>query len=282
MDDRTALAGVTVITLAVNLPGPLAAARLVQLGAHVIKVEPPAGDPLAFAAPDYYAELAAGQDVRTLDLKTAEARRQLDELASSAHVLLTAMRPRAAHNLGLPELVAQHGLVHVEIVGFAGERENVPGHDLTYQAAHGSLVPGSMPTVPVADVLGGEHAVTQALAGLRQREQDPAGTSAGVVRRVVLDDAAGWAAGMARHGITAPGGPLGGGSPFYDTYATADGHIALGAVEPHFAQAVAQAIGADRETLTRAFAARPTQAWVELAQQHDIPLEPIRTPTASV
>lgn len=150
-----ALAGVTVITLAVNLPGPLAAARLAQLGAHVIKVEPPAGDPLAYAAPDYYRELSASQEARTLNLKKAEDLEQLDGIAASAQILLTSMRPRAAAALGVPALVARHGLVHVEIVGFNGDRADVPGHDITYQAAHGTLTPDTMPTVPVADVLGG-------------------------------------------------------------------------------------------------------------------------------
>ncbi len=46
------LDGVTVVSLAVNLPGPLATARLAQLGADVTKVEPPAGDPLAVGAPE--------------------------------------------------------------------------------------------------------------------------------------------------------------------------------------------------------------------------------------
>ena len=48
------LSGVRVVTLAPNLPGPVAANRLVTLGATVTKVEPPAGDPLAVASPDYY------------------------------------------------------------------------------------------------------------------------------------------------------------------------------------------------------------------------------------
>lgn len=179
MDDSGALTGITVITLAVNLPGPLTAARLTAMGARVLKVEPPSGDPLQHVAPQYYRELAAHQEVMTLDLKTDSDKATLDSLAADAHVLLTSMRPRAAAALGLPALVERHGLVHVEIVGFNGDRADVPGHDLTYQAAHGSLVPGTMPTVPVADVLGGERAVTAALAGLRLREQAPASTSGG-------------------------------------------------------------------------------------------------------
>ena len=87
------LSGVRVVTLAPNLPGPAAAHRLVQLGATVTKVESPAGDPLALAAPAYYRVLADGQDVRTLDLKTREGRGVLDTLLAGADLLLTSSRP---------------------------------------------------------------------------------------------------------------------------------------------------------------------------------------------
>ena len=274
MTDQTPLNGITVLTLAVNLPGPLAAARLTQLGARVIKVEPPIGDPLEGAVAEYYRELTQGQDIRRVDLKTAEGAKELGTLAAEADVLLTAMRPRAAAALGLPELVDEHGLVHVEIVGFAGDRTDVPGHDLTYQAAHATLVPGTMPTVPVADVLGGEHAALEALAGLRQMAQRTA-DGGGIVRRVVLDEAAAWAAGPARYGLSAPGGPLGGGSPFYRTYATADGHIAVACIEPHFAKALTAQLGSEHEELERAFAAETTAHWAAFAQTHDLPIEAV-------
>lgn len=281
MNTNEPLAGVTVINLAINLPGPFAAARLSALGARVIKVEPPAGDPVAQVAPQYYEELSEGHEVLTINLKDEAGRRHLDELAADADILITAMRPRAAAALGVPELIERYGLVHVEIVGFAGERADVPGHDLTYQAAHGTLIAGSAPTVPVADILGGESAATAALAGLRQRESGDAGARTGVVQRVVLDDAAAWAAGPARHGLTAPGGPLGGGSPFYRTYDTADGAIAVGCVEPAFAAALAQQVGSDHKTLEAAFAQKSTSEWMDLAQAHDLPFEPVTMAAAA-
>ena len=54
------LSGVKVVTLALNTPGPVAAARLASMGAEVAKVEPPAGDPLKTAAPGWYHALANG------------------------------------------------------------------------------------------------------------------------------------------------------------------------------------------------------------------------------
>lgn len=303
MNTTQPLDGITVISLAGNLPGPLAAARLTALGAHVIKVEPPLGDALEAGVPAYYEELTAGQEIIMLDLKNPAEFGRMRELASKADLLLTAMRPKAAAALGLPELVDEFGLVHVEIVGFAADRADVPGHDLTYQAAHSTLVPGHMPTIPVADVLGGEHAALEALAGLRERdvrrsaggvagtegsagasrEEVGAGSGAdlggeprgGIVRRVVLDEAAAWAAGPARHGLTSPEGYLGGGTPFYRTYATQDGHVAVACLEPHFAKALATNLGADHDALEHAFAAESTAHWVAFAAEHDLPIEPI-------
>lgn len=124
-----------VVSLALNLPGPAAAARLVALGAQVTKVEPPAGDFLAEAAPAYYAELAAGQRVVTIDLKTTAGLAELAGLLDEADLLLTSSRPAALARLGL-DWASVHArwprLCQVAIVGHAGAEADVPGHDLTY------------------------------------------------------------------------------------------------------------------------------------------------------
>lgn len=62
------LAGVRVVTIAVNLPCHVAAARLASLGARVTSVLPPAGDPLEGAAPGCFEARHAGQRLLTLDL----------------------------------------------------------------------------------------------------------------------------------------------------------------------------------------------------------------------
>ena len=58
-----ALDGMRAVSLAVNVPGPTTAARLVALGASVTKVEPPAGDPLETAHPAWYD--SSGRDSRS-------------------------------------------------------------------------------------------------------------------------------------------------------------------------------------------------------------------------
>lgn len=132
------LNGVRILSLAVNIPGPLAAARLARFGASVTKVEPPTGDPLAAVAPSWYAELVSKQTVLVLDLKDAGDHAKLDVELTSADVLLTAMRPSALRRLGLDDAHVRYpGLCHVEIVGYDGDLEERPGHDLTYQAKIG-------------------------------------------------------------------------------------------------------------------------------------------------
>ena len=268
---RGPLDGVVVISLAVNLPGPLAAARLRSFGAEITKVEPPSGDPLAAVAPAWFQELVIGQDIVTLDLKSHHDREQLEELLAGADLLLTAMRPSAFDRLGLGESVRRHGLAHVEIVGHDGADAERPGHDLTYQAQYGTVAAPLMPLVPVADLLGAERAVSAAFAALRAREHGDPGTW-----RVVLEDAARDAGAAIRHGLTGPGAPLGGTLPGYAIYASADGHVAVAALEPHFAARLREHFGQTQEELTRLFAAQPSKHWEEIGAALDIPIVTVR------
>jgi alpha-methylacyl-CoA racemase len=266
------LDGVRVVSLAINLPGPLAAARLAALGASVTKVEPPAGDPLSGAAPLWYAELTAGQDVVTLDLKDPAGKEILEGLLAGADILLTSHRPSALRRLGLLDAgpPANRRLSHVEIVGYDGDREDEPGHDLNYQAAHGTVQPPAMPLAPIVDLLGSERAVQAALAAILLTRS----TGTGVHRRVVLEEAALGAGAPVRHGLFGPGAPLGGALPGYAIYASADGHVALGAVEPVFLQRTLALLGVanDRAEMADVFATKSGREWAELGASHNIPL----------
>lgn len=273
--ERGPLNGVTILSIAVNLPGPLAASRLLSFGAEVIKVEPPTGDPLKDAAPSWYDELVKGQRIRTLDLKASSDREQLEGILSGVDLLLTAMRPSAFDRLGLRESLRRHRIAHVEIVGHDGAAAEQPGHDLTYQAAQGTIAPPAMPMTPVADLLGAERAVTAAFAALRARERGELDTW-----RVVLEDAARDAAAPIRHGLTGPGAPLGGVLPNYAMYPTTDGHIAVAAIEPHFAMRLAEHIGTTRDELAHGFATQPSKHWEELGIAFDIPIVTVHSATA--
>lgn len=277
-DDRIAgaLLGVRVVSLAINLPGPLAASRLAALGADVVKVDPPTGDPVAVIAPGWYAELHERVKVVPLDLKQVDDRAALDELLSEADVLITSQRPSALARLGLDQLSGQFPrLVHIEIVGYDGDRVEEPGHDLTYQAAYGTLTPPTMPTIPAADLLGSERATQVALAALLARGADGVGGR----HRVSLEDGARLAGKAVRHGLMGGGAPLGGAMPEYRIYAAADGYVALGAVEPHFAARVHEHLGTTHSEIGATLAAHPTATWEDLAARVDLPLVRIE-PTA--
>lgn len=264
------LDGITVVSLAINLPGPLAASKLSALGAKVIKVEPPTGDPLNFATPAWYKELTHGQEIRSLDLKSPDQRAEFDRLLAKADILLTASRPSALRRLGFMNPVDQFSnLNHIEIVGYDGAQENHPGHDLTFQAQHGTLQPPQLPLVPVADLLGAEHAVQAALAALFQQQR----TGQPSHQRVVLDQAAHDAGAAARHGLTGTGSPLGGGFPGYGIYKSLDGFIAVAAIEPAFLQRTLDALGAgnSHSEFAAAFATKTTAEWEQIGKEMDIP-----------
>ena len=272
------LRGVWVLTLAVNLPGPVAASRLAAMGASVVKIEPPGGDPLARFNSDYYEGLNAGQEVVRLDLKDPKDRASLHGRLEETDLLLTASRPAALGRLGLswPELHARFPrLCHVAIVGHPPPDEDTPGHDLTYQARFGTLTPLELPRVLVADLAGAERAVSAALSLLLARER---GQVAGY-EQVALSEAARSFAEPLRQGLAAPGGVLGGGFPGYGLYHTREGHVALAALELHFWERLLQELGVkgdERRDLERIFETKTAKQWEEWAAERDLPLAAVR------
>ncbi len=95
------LKGTHIVSLATNLPRPIAASRLQEMGASITKIEPPSGDPLMRYSPEWYERLVEGQQVVKLDLKDSNQRRQLDELLKYSHLLITSMRLGALERLAL-------------------------------------------------------------------------------------------------------------------------------------------------------------------------------------
>ena len=260
-----------IVSVAVNLPGPVAARALQQAGAEVTTLLPPGGDPMVTYSPGLFEELHAGQELLTVDLRTDSGRARAHDLVARADVLITSSRPQALVRMGMDFGTTSRlnsRLCQVDIVGFPGAAAERPGHDLTYQADEG-LVDTQLPRTLVSDMAGGQQAAFEALTGLLLADA----TARPVHRRVALSDAAAFMALPLTHGLTGRGQLLGGGDPCYDVYATADGAIALAALEPHFRERVAAVVGATtREALTTHFAAHPTGYWVEWAAEHDVPL----------
>jgi len=267
------LQGICILNLALNLPGPAAARRLLGLGAEVIKIEPPSGDPMRIYHAQWYRDMAEGQTVMTLDLKAAEDRRSLNELLGAADLLITANRPAALARLGLDwETVHREfpRLCQVAVIGYPPPRDNEPGHDLTYQASLGLINPPHMPRTLLADMAGAEQTVAAALALLLARERG----AGGGYQEVALSEAAAAMAEPLRYGITAPGALLGGNIPEYNIYRTNDGWIAVAALEPHFKRRLEEALSvSNREEYQAAFLQRSSADWQQWGESLDLPIE---------
>jgi crotonobetainyl-CoA:carnitine CoA-transferase CaiB-like acyl-CoA transferase len=179
------LHGVRVIDCTTVVLGPWAGQQLGDLGADVVKVEPPDGDTTRQLGPMRNPDmgaffLAVNRNKRSLvlDLKQEAARRVLLRLAAGADVLLHNYRPRAARRLGLSYdmfRAVNPGLVYVGTYGFraAGPYGDKPAYDDVIQAASGlaslqSAVVGEpryMPTI-VADKTSSMTLLAAVLAAL--------------------------------------------------------------------------------------------------------------------
>lgn len=270
------LHGIRVVSIAVNLPGPAAAARLQSLGAQVVTVLPPSGDPMEQYAAEFYEQLHVGQELRTVDVKSETGKRDIAELLDAADVLLTSSRASALRRMGLDfaTVHARHPQVcQVDIVGYPGELADVPGHDLTYQADAGLLVDGHMPRTTIIDLAGAERAVAEATTALVARAR----LGVGVRREVALSDVAVAMSAPLRAGLTGPGQLLGGGLPVYSIYDTAAGKVAVAALEPHFMARLLALLELSEDECTheqigRVLATRTAAEWAALAEEHDVPL----------
>lgn len=286
------LKGVRVLSLALNLPGPAALMRCQRLGATCVKLEPPAhpsappgtsGDPMGLYNRRAYDVLHQGVRVMTSDLKTDKGQKALHRELAKADVLITSFRPSALKKLGL-EWKSLHqaypALSLVAIVGAPGARAEEPGHDLTYLAESALIAGLELPPTLYADMGGSlmaSEAVLQARLHQLQKGQ-------GVRLEIALSEAAGYLALPRTWGLTTPGSAVGGGHAGYRVYPCKDGRVALAALEPHFATALAHAVGLKQAHIMAMFAPETHQAVADfmrtqtrqqldtLAAEKDIPL----------
>ncbi|RVU23297.1 CoA transferase [Streptomyces antnestii] len=188
------LAGLRVIELATVIMGPYAGAQLGDLGADVIKIEAPGGDPTRHFEPQRHEGMAGAtlnlnrnkRSVR-LDLKTSAGREALLALLRTADAFITNVRPQALRRLGLwYEDVADvnPGLVYVNAQGFRSDspQGDNAAYDDILQAASGLVwlneqVSGEAYYVPtvLADKVCGLVIVQSVLAALRHRDRTGAG-----------------------------------------------------------------------------------------------------------
>jgi CoA:oxalate CoA-transferase len=178
------LAGIRVLEFANFIAGPFCGMLLADMGADVIKIEPPRGD-LARAIPPIingesapFAALNRNKRSLALDLKTSEGRDIVFRLVKDADVFLENNRPGVMDRLGLDSVAIKEcnpHIVYTSISGFGqtGPDRNRGGVNLIVEAMAGTLSvigkPGEMPMRPglqTADILGAMFAAYSTLAGL--------------------------------------------------------------------------------------------------------------------
>ena len=195
------LDGIRVIDVSRVLAGPFATMLLADLGADVIKVEPPEGDETRAWGPPwwgdpgdglsaYFASVNRNKRGIVLDLRTDDGRAALDRLLADADLLVHNYRPSTASRLGLEAdaLASRHPeLIVASVGGFPGADADRPAYDLLAQAVSGLMSVTGEPDGPlmktgvaVLDLIAGLEMAVGALASL-------VGRASGGPRRVQVN-----------------------------------------------------------------------------------------------
>jgi crotonobetainyl-CoA:carnitine CoA-transferase CaiB-like acyl-CoA transferase len=279
-----------VVDLTRYLPGAFAGRELLRLGARVVRIEAPAGDPLRAAAPAWHAALTAGSEsvVCALPEEAAFAR----ALCARADVVLEGFRPGVAARLGIGPDDVPETVVYCSITGFGetGRHAGRAAHDLNYLGWAGVLedTAPANPPLQIADLAAGAlAAVTQVLAALVRRARTDEGA-----RIVVSMTHRSHALVEHRLGGDPFARMLTGGLACYRVYPTADGrYLTLAALEPKFFTRLCQLAGrpdlGERQfdpaqeplahELAAIFALRPLDDWLALFEGEDVCVGPVWT-----
>lgn len=253
---RGFLAGTRVLDLSNYIPGPYASLSLSDLGAEVVKIEPPDGDLMRGWGPldrdgvsSFYKVLNAGKTVCRADLKDRSQREEVLALVASSDVLIESYRPSVLARLGLDRATltrANPRLIHCAISGFgqSGSYRSRAGHDINYMALSGGLsisgtperpVMAAPPTSDYAAALQAALTITAALVTPRERRTsifiDIAVSESVLAWQACALSSAIRGASFFRRGE----GEESGGLARYRIYAASDGRfVALGPQEPKF------------------------------------------------
>jgi crotonobetainyl-CoA:carnitine CoA-transferase CaiB-like acyl-CoA transferase len=275
------LAGVTVADLTRYLPGPFASRELLRLGARVVKIEPPEGDPAAATNENAYRALNTGKEIVSWDARSEPAPAVLGE----ADVVLEGFRPGVWERLGV-ELPETTILCSITGFGTDGPHARDAGHDLNYLGYAGALedTAPALPPVQIADLgAGAQAAVIDVLAALLERTR----TGRGAHLVVSMTHGSHRFVAHRLHGEPVPR-LLTGGAACYRMYETSDGrHLTVAALEPKFWRNLCNLL--DREDLIDSafaprlleleelFRSRTQRDWLDLLEGRDTCVGPVLT-----
>ena len=306
------LDGVRVIDLSQYIPGPFATRQLSDLGADVIKVEPPAGDPMrqfmyqcgdGIQPSPVYRHLNRGKRIVNLDLKSNGGKQVLTRLIASADILLESFRPGVLARLGFDRKTLDKINPSLILCSLSGYGQNGPyqlraGHDVNYcslTSMHALKGTADRPVIgfpPLADHAGAMQASIAMLAALYARNQHDSGAFLDIslfesslswqYLPLLVDDA------------VTPHNLLNGGAACYNVYQCEDGaYFSLGALEANFWNSFCLALErpdwVDRQfetmpqqpliaEISRHVARHPLSHWHELLDSIDCCYTPLVSP----
>ncbi len=247
------LNGVRVVEIAAFYPGPFCCRLLSILGAEVIKIEPPGGEPgrmldAVFAAMNY------GKKSVFLDLKSKEGLEKFFEIVRDADVIVEGFRPGVAKRLGIDyESVKEinPSVIYCSISAFGQENKlaHLPAHDLNCLGLGGILEISGMgelrdPNVQLADFSSAVYATIAILSALYERER----TGRGRYIDVSMFHSALFSVPIHTSSMLNGLGilPAFSSNPVYGIYRTSDGHVTLGIIaEEHFWRRLCEALNLD-------------------------------------
>ncbi|KAB1152419.1 CoA transferase [Micromonospora sp. AMSO12t] len=300
------LAGLRLVELGGQGPVPFATMMLADLGAQVVRVDPP-GEPDRRERAQVNA-IDRGRTTVTLDLKSEADRRLVHRLLADADVLLDPFRPGVLERLGLDpaELTERNPrLVVARMTGWGqdGPLASAAGHDLNYIAVSGVLdtigLPEQGPVVPpmyLADFAGGGMVLAfGVLAALHERVSSGRGQvvdssmleGSGLLTVVIRS-----MLGRGAWNLTRGTNYLDGGAHFYRVYRTADDRfMSVAAIEAKFYRTFLLTLGLDPEDgpgqfdesgwagwagrIAQVFAGRTRQEWTGVFGSVDACVHPV-------
>jgi crotonobetainyl-CoA:carnitine CoA-transferase CaiB-like acyl-CoA transferase len=294
------LAGLRVVDFSMFVPGPFCSALLADLGAGVLKVEQPKGDPGRVYVPVQFDTENRNKRSVSVDLKNQNSRQVVERLVRQADIVLEGFRPGVAKRLGIDyETLKKHkpGLIYCSISGYGqtGPWRERPGHDVNYVAAAGALAfPGqwlkapARSSLPVADMGGGAFAAVAVLSALHEGKGAYLDLS-------LFESAFFWAA--MRHSLDPRVDPRAHIFPVNDVFETADGkRLTLGILEEHFWNNFKSVVeGFDGEEfssdekrrqngdalsrlLQDTLRKRNAEDWIRILEENDVPVDLCVTP----
>ncbi|OBF80795.1 CoA-transferase [Mycobacterium sp. 852002-51163_SCH5372311] len=218
------------------LAGPYATMLLADLGAEVIKIEPPGGEISRSVGDSYFASLNRNKSSICLDLNSDAGQQCLGELVTDAQALLVNLKPSAIHRLGLTYEALRRWnerIVCVAITGFGLYGGDDPAFDYVVQAAVGTAAltgePDGPPTLPGYSSADNSTGMTAALGLLAKIVSGQGGQVDVSLRDVMLSQLNYHAAAYLNDGTEPQRRPYGAHSYYVPAqlFPTADGYLAL-------------------------------------------------------